>query len=55
MTAKGEAGGYGEGALGLYVETAYKTSDEVRDAWSFPAGISLRVPFLAGIACCMKP
>ncbi len=55
QTAKGEASGsYGEAAIGLYVEAAYKTSDEVRDDWAFTAGLSLRAPFMAGIACCMK-
>lgn len=55
QTAKGEASGaYGEAAIGLYVETAYKLSDEVRDDWTITAGLSLRVPFMAGIACCMK-
>ena len=47
-------GGYGEGALGFYVETSYQSSDEVRDDWHITAGLSLRVPLLAGIACCLK-
>lgn len=50
----GAAAGYGEGALGLYVEADYHSSDEVRDTWFVTAGLTVRVPFMYGIACCLR-
>jgi hypothetical protein len=39
---------YGEGAIGGYVETAYRNDDE----FVITAGVTVRIPAMAGIACC---
>lgn len=50
-SASGRA--YGEAAIGLYVETG-EWSLAGDTAWVLSAGISLRSPVLAGLACCLK-
>lgn len=49
--ARGSGGGssaYGEGSFGVYVEGDRRFDDE----WTFVAGVTMRVPAIAGIACC---
>lgn len=43
---------YGEAAIGFYVEADLAFRDERE--WALTAGLTLRLPATAGIACCMK-
>lgn len=46
--------GHGETAIGFYLDAEYQTSDRVGDGWSLGAGLSLRVPAMVGLACCVR-
>jgi hypothetical protein len=52
--AHGDGQGYGEGALGAFAELDRTWSAEPGGArgWTLIGGLSVRVPFLAGVACC---
>jgi hypothetical protein len=45
--------GYGEWGLGLYLETLYQERNMRANGLSATAGLSVRLPALIGIACCM--
>ena len=53
---KSEEGGFawGEIGFGLYVEAARVWPDEMDDHYVVTAGLTVRLPFLAGVACCVK-
>jgi hypothetical protein len=53
--AKG-ATGWGEVGFGLYAEASYVRPDDMRDdpRWAFTVGLSVRLPVMAGVACCIS-
>jgi len=48
----GDAGTFGEAGVGLYVESDVR-KDELGSGWAVLFGVTLRVPFTIGIACCL--
>lgn len=44
------AGVHGEAAIGLYLESGYRSDEE----WSVVAGLTLRIPAMVGLACCLR-
>ena len=43
--------GYGEAGIGLYAEALYLPAGG--DDWSVSAGLSVRIPAIVGLACCI--
>jgi hypothetical protein len=46
--------GAGQWAIGLYAAAGYRHLG-LGDYWTFTAGITARIPFTAGIICCVDP
>ena len=53
---KNKDGVWGELGFGLYAEANYLRPDAMRDdpRWTFTVGLSVRLPVMAGVACCIS-
>lgn len=48
--------GWGELGFGLYAEASYVRPDDMEDdpRWAVTLGVSIRLPVMAGVACCIS-